>query len=47
MYLKIENLLDRKSHYETELEDAKENIQEVDGEPDLLRGLDFLHGSAI
>jgi DNA repair protein RAD50 len=33
MYLKIENLQDRKKRYEAELEDAKENTQEVEGEP--------------
>jgi DNA repair protein RAD50 len=33
MYLKIENLQDRKKRYEEELESAKETTQEVEGEP--------------
>jgi DNA repair protein RAD50 len=33
MYLKIENLQDRKKRYEEELESAKETTQEVEGKP--------------
>jgi chromosome segregation ATPase len=36
MYLKIENLQERKSHYQSELEDAKENTQEVVGKLDVI-----------
>jgi DNA repair protein RAD50 len=35
MFLKIENLVERKNHYEKELEEAREDTQEVDGEQTL------------
>lgn len=31
MYLKIENLQEKKQRYQAELEDSKESIQEVEG----------------
>jgi len=45
MYLKIENLVERKEHYEKELEEAKEDTQEVDGEPNFVLGLDTFMNS--
>ena len=39
MYLKIENLVERKEHYGKELEEAREDTQEVDGEPNFILGL--------
>lgn len=43
MYLKIGNLQDRKKRYEAELELAKENVQEVEGESNLLFLSIFVH----
>ena len=39
MYLKIENLEDMKKHYEAELQEAREDTQEVEGEPAFIFGL--------
>jgi hypothetical protein len=46
MYLKIENLVERKEHYGKELEEAREDTQEVDGEPNFILGLMNLHNPA-
>jgi DNA repair protein RAD50 len=47
MYIKIENLQERKLHYEKELEEAKETTQEVEGEPFIILSLHQLHGIDI